>query len=67
MKYRIISRFYDKVEGLYYEPSTSFVEVPEHVAKRLNELGEFVAIKETQKTDDKPTTTKKPTKSKSTD
>lgn len=67
MKYRIIQRFYDRVEGLYYEPSTSFVDVPKHVAERLKELGEKVAIEEKTQADDKPTAVKKPTKSKSTD
>ena len=55
-KYRILVRFYDRIEGLYYEPSNSFVEVPDHVAKRFEEIGDYVAIKE--KANDKSTSTK---------
>ena len=32
------TRFYDKVEGKYYEPSADFVKVPKHVEDRVNEL-----------------------------
>ena len=32
------TRFYDKVEGKFYEPSTEFVKVPKHVEDRVNEL-----------------------------
>ena len=31
------TRFYDKVEGKYYEPSADFVKVPKHVEDRVNE------------------------------
>ena len=32
------TRFYDKVEGKYYELSAEFVKVPKHVEDRVNEL-----------------------------
>lgn len=58
MKVRILQKFYDKVEGVYYDPSSDFVEVKGHVAKRLKELGEKVAIFEEKKVDDKPRSVK---------
>ena len=65
MKFKLLQRFYDKVEGKYYEPSADFVEFPNHVADRLNQLGESVAIK--NKEDDKPASPKTKAKTKSKD
>lgn len=65
MKFKLLQRFYDKVEGKYYEPSTEFVEFPNHVADRLNVLGESVAIK--TKEDDKPASPKVKAKTKPKD
>lgn len=31
-------RFYDKVKGIFYEVSDTFVKVPKHVEDRVNEL-----------------------------
>ena len=48
------TRFYDKVEGIFYEVSEAFVKVPKHVEERVNEL-----MKDTRHTNsfehDKPT------------
>lgn len=62
MKVKFNTRFYDRISGAYYEPSESFVEVPNHVVERLRERaktykGEFEEY-------DEPKPVKKPVKPK---
>lgn len=57
-------KFYDKVEGVMYTPSTEFVEVPKHVLDRLREREKF---SKGEYEYDEPKSTKKPTKSKLSD
>ena len=57
-------KFYDKVEGVMYTPSTDFVEVPKHVLDRLREREKF---SKGEYDYDEPKPVKKPAKSKLSD
>lgn len=59
-------KFYDKVGGVMYIPSTEFVEVPKHVIYRLKQREKEFKVKNEYEYDE-PKSTKKPTKSKLSD
>ena len=58
--------FYDKVDGVYYNASTSFVEVPDHVLARLKQRAEF-SKGEYESEEQQPKPAKKPAKPKLSD
>ena len=66
MKIKLNVKFYDKVGGIMYFPSDFYQDVPNHVVERLKEREKEYNVKNEYELE-QPTTTKKPTKSKSTD
>lgn len=61
MKIKFNTNFYDEVEGVFYEPSTDFVEVPKHVEDRVSIIMELDERHLNSFEYDKPTSAKKPT------